>query len=309
MNNQMAVCRNSGAASPHNTIHWPDFNTGNHRTTCPQCGRDRARDKTLGVTMEADGSGVAHCFRCNYTDSFKSVESRRNLAALRPIQRPHAMPLWADAHAEQGATHKRSQLSDYGQGLWQSCSPINGTIGAAYLVARRCAMPPSGGHLRFHPALKHGPSGYVGPALVGLVTDALTGQAMSLHRTWVKADGNKAPIDPPRLMLGGHTKQGGVIRLWPDEAVEGRLAVGEGVETCLSLAHAFTPVWALVDAGNLAAFPVLSGVSDLLIAQDRDPAGEKAAQSCAKRWSLAGATVRITMQDANDLNDCVRGAA
>lgn len=308
MTNQMAVCRNSGAASPQNTIHWPDFKTGNQRTTCPQCGRDRARDKTLGVTMEADGSGVAHCFRCNYTESYKPVDSLSNSTALRPIKRPHTTPYVPDAHAG-GATLKRAQLSDYGQGLWQSCSAIKGTAGAAYLQARRCVMPPEAGHLRFHPALKHGPSGYVGPALVGLVTDALTGQAMSLHRTWVKADGNKAPIDPPRLMLGGHAKQGGVIRLWPDEAVAGLLAVGEGVETCLSLAHAFTPVWALVDAGNLVAFPVLSGVSDLLIAQDRDPAGEKAAQACAKRWSRAGVTVRITMQDANDLNDCVRGAA
>jgi len=41
-----------------------------------------------------------------------------------------------------------------------------------------------GGHI-----LRQNPSGYVGPALVAPVTDALTRTPMTLHRTWIKADG------------------------------------------------------------------------------------------------------------------------
>jgi putative DNA primase/helicase len=79
-----------------------------------------------------------------------------------------------------------------------------------------------------------------------------------------------------------------VCRLWPDDFVSHGLGVAEGIETALSLAHAYTPCWAAIDAGNLAALPVLAGVEVLVIAQDRDPAGEMAASDCADRWAAAG---------------------
>jgi phage/plasmid primase-like uncharacterized protein len=132
---------------------------------------------------------------------------------------------------------------------------------------------------------------------------------MTLHRTWVGPDGRKANVDPPRLLLGGHRKQGGVIRLWPDESVTRGLAVAEGVETALSLAWGFAPVWACIDAGNLAAFPHLSGVESLVIACDNDGAGRAAARACAARWVDAGAETFITRQTENDLNDVLMEVA
>ncbi len=149
------------------------------------------------------------------------------------------------------------------------------------------------------------PAAMSGPALVALVTDAVTDEPMTLHRTWVKPDGMKADVDPPRLLLGKHRKQGGVIRLWPDEAVSTGLAIGEGIETMLTIAHAFKPVWSAIDAGNLAAFPVLDGIESLLIVADHDEAGLKAAEQCADRWYRARREVRIAKspipgQDAND---------
>ncbi|MDH3461419.1 MAG: toprim domain-containing protein [Burkholderiaceae bacterium] len=127
----------------------------------------------------------------------------------------------------------------------------------------------------------------------------------SLHRTWVCGDGTKAPIDTPRLLLAGHAKAGAVCRLWPDEAVTMGLGVAEGIETALSLAHAFCPVWATVDASGLAALPVLAGVESLTIGADNDPAGIKAATTCADRWAAAGREVRIVKprEHKKDLND------
>lgn len=144
---------------------------------------------------------------------------------------------------------------------------------------------------------------------MGLITDAVTRQPLSLHRTWIQADGRKADVDPPRLLLGGHRKQGGVIRLWPDEAVTVGLGIAEGMETALSLAWAFAPVWACIDAGNLAAFPVLSGVEALTIGADNDAAGAAAAQECAARWATADDEVFITKQAENDLNDALMEVA
>jgi hypothetical protein len=40
-------------------------------------------------------------------------------------------------------------------------------------------------------------------------------ELLTLHRTWVTATGDKANVEPPRLLLGKHRKAGGVIRLFP----------------------------------------------------------------------------------------------
>ncbi|SFH60653.1 Toprim domain-containing protein [Nitrosospira sp. Nsp14] len=193
-------------------------------------------------------------------------------------------------------------LSEYGQELFDQTKPIEGPA-SDYLHARKCVVPPQDSDLRYHPALKH-PGGYIGPALVALVTDAITNRPITLHRTWIKSNGNKAEVEPPRLLLGGHRKAGGVIRLWPDTEVTLGLGVCEGIETSLSLAHAFTPVWSLVDAGNLASFPVLLGIEALSIGADNDAVGMKAARKCARGWTRAGKLVRIVIpQGQGDLND------
>ena len=265
-------------------IAWTQYTEGNHRARCPACGRSD-RDKTLGITL-SNGIGVAHCFRCEYVETHREDRNR--------VYR-------APAPAKL-ATQKHETLSDYGRSLWAACVPLAGTVGAQYLLHRRCVIPPADGDLRYHPNLEHKPSGTAGPALVALVTNALTAEPLTLHRTWVKPTG-KAALDPPRMLLGNHRKQGGVIRLWPEEYLTHGLAVTEGLETALSLAHGFAPVWAAIDAGNLATLPVLAGVECLVIGVDNDPAGVTGAHTCAARWADAGREVRLTRQAQNDLND------
>lgn len=270
------------------TIDW----RGPRRQCCPVCSRSD-RDKTCGVTVD-DRGGVAHCFRCGHK------ESMHEGPANTPERR----------QASRSAPVRHETLSDYGRELWAACMPLAGEA-LAYLQARACVIPPADGDLRWHPALKHPPSGLLVPALVALVTDALTGAPLTLHRTWIQANGNKAELDPPRMSLGGCRKQGGVVRLWPDEAVTLGLGVAEGIETCLSLAHAFTPVWACLDAGNLGAFPVLAGIESLLIGADHDDAGKAAAGACGARWAAAGREVAIVIPPRHkaDINDVALEAA
>jgi hypothetical protein len=202
---------------------------------------------------------------------------------------------------------QHERLSPFGHSLLRRCRrPLEGEP-RAYLLARECALPPADGDLYCHGAWLHPPSRTTAPALVALVTDAMTGEALTLHSTWTRADGTKAH---PRRLLGDHRKVGGVIRLWPDEAVTTGLAIAEGLETALSLAHAFTPVWACIDASNLRAFPVLPGIEALTIGADNDPAGREAAEACALRWHDAGREVRIVMAPdvGADLNDVARAA-
>lgn len=274
-------------------IAWPQFEAGNHRLPCPACGRGE-RDKTLGLTVEANGKGVAHCFRCAFVETYRPDHGAHHMAATRPLIKA--------ANAS-----KQETFSQYGRDLWEACMPLSG-VAVAYLEARHCLIPPGDGALRYQPFLKH-PSGYTGPALVGLVTDAVTRQPLSLHRTWIQADGRKAAVERPRLLLAGHRKQGGVIRLWPDEAVTAGLGVAEGIETALSMAWAYAPVWACIDASNLAALPCLAGIEALVIGADNDPAGAAASNACGARWNDAGVEVLVTRQAENDLNDVLAGEA
>jgi hypothetical protein len=125
--------------------------------------------------------------------------------------------------------------------------------------------------------------------MLARITDAVTGEPISLHFTRLATDGrSKAGTDRDKMLLAGHRKAGGVIRLWPDDAVTNGLGVAEGIETALAAAHALTPVWACVDAGNLAAFPVLPGIDALTVYADHDDAGLRAANNCAQRWADAG---------------------
>ena len=266
-------------------IDWQSYAPGEHRIECPSCGRG-GKDKTAGLTVEADG-GVLHCYRCNHTESYKP---ERGAVVRAPTITPQRPPTQV----------KHEVLSRWGRDFWRQCQAISG-VASKYLDYRRCLVPPKDGDLRWHPALRH-PSGYVGAALVALVTDATTREPLSLHRTWITPTG-KANVDPPRLQLANHSLKNGVIKLWPDTDVTGGLAICEGIETALSVAHAFTPVWSVLDAGHMAQFPVIRSVEILTIGCDNDKAGLDAAKQCATRWLNAGKTVRITRQRSNDLND------
>jgi len=268
---------------------------GTHRAACPRCQSVRARrnDQALAVTVEADGGLVWFCHRCHWTGGTRAGRQDQDREPLLAAKRVNA----ADG------------LSGYGQWLWRECQAITPSSPAGcYLASRRCVVP--SGDLRWHPALKHAASGLRFPALVGLVTDVKTGQPMSLHRTYLAWDGSgKAPVEASRLLLKGHCKRGGVIRLSSDAEVTDGLTVGEGIETGLSaLAAGYGPVWACIDAGNLAAFPLLSGIESLTVLVDNDAAGHAAFRAVAGRWLEAGREVRQFLAPEGDANDWWRRA-
>jgi hypothetical protein len=268
-------------------IDWQAYALGEYRIECPRCGRG-GRDKTLGLTIKTDTS-LAHCFRCEFVETYKAG---RESFTRGPTFKPQRTP----------SLIKHESLSQWGRDLWTECRALDG-LALEYLAYRRCVIPPKESDLRWHQRLKH-PSGYTGPALVGLVTDATTGEPLSLHRTWITPTG-KALVNPPRMHLANHSIKNGCIRLWPDKDVKTELAIAEGIETALSLAHGLTPVWSVTDAGHMAKFPVISSVETLTIAADNDSAGLSAANKCASHWVSHGKRVRVTRQHCNDINDLI----
>lgn len=215
-------------------------------------------------------------------------------AKLAEVKRPKS-----DRTAE--VIRDKLEWSDRAESIWRRTLPLAGSLGERYLRSRGCVLPPADGDLRYLP-----PSGDYPPSLCARVTDAPTAKPISLHFTRLRPDGfGKAGTDHDKLLLAGHRKRGGLIRLWPDEAVTYGLGIAEGIETALSAAHGYTPVWAAIDAGNLAGFAVLGGIETLVIFVDGDDAGMDAAASCGKRWHKAGRDVALVMpsQIGCDMND------
>ncbi len=255
------------------------------RGPCPQCNRG-PKDTALAITRDDRGT-VSFCHRCGYT----SAEQKANALAFSrwPQNRPDTLD---DSPLEWSLTAER---------IWRRTQPLRGSLGATYLESRGCRLPPADSGLRFLPLC-----GDLPPSLCGLVTDAATGRKLSLHFTRLAADGHgKAGTDCDKLLLRGHRKKGGVIRLWPDEAVSTGLALAEGIETALAAAQRCTPIWAAIDCANLSAFPVLDGIESLTIYADHDPAGIAAARDCARRWRDAGREVhaRVPKQPGQDVAD------
>jgi putative DNA primase/helicase len=76
--------------------------------------------------------------------------------------------------------------------------------------------------------------------------------------------------------------------------VDGRLAVGEGIETCLAL-RVITglPVWSAISAHGLETVGLPLGLAELVVGADRDPngVGERAAHALAQRALCEGVPV------------------
>jgi hypothetical protein len=267
-----------------------NYKAGAHRTACPKCNKS-PKDDALKVDISDEGS-VWYCHRCHWTGNAVSGTTREG-----ELQRRH--------HRDEP---KPATLQPEPLKLWHECRPIvSDRIAGKYLAGRSCGLVQN--DLRWHPAIWHPAERKEIPAMVALVTDIVSAEPISLHFTFLARDGSgKAPIERPRLYLAGHRKQGGVVRLFEDAEVDQGLIVGEGVETCLSWALEFRPIWACLDAGNVAAFPVLPGIEALTVLIDHDAAGQAAFEKVAARWRAAGREV-IGIRSpiaGEDINDAVQ---
>ena len=210
--------------------------------------------------------------------------------------------------------------------LWQRCRAIDGTHAEAYLRARaihRCRFSA----LRFHPALFYRDGSGVRrlPALVAAVTanteersgpgehpgpeehpgpGERPGHAaiVGIHRTWLDPrHPAKAAVSFPRKTLG--RVHGHAVRFGDPDA--GTLAVGEGIETVLSMVTAVPAITAAaaLSAGGLGAFTPPAGIARLVVARDNDAAGESAALRLRRRCTAMGVDCAVVVSEAGDFNE------
>ncbi len=193
--------------------------------------------------------------------------------------------------------------------LWDRCGPIDGSHAEAYLRARaihRCRFPA----LRFHASLPFRTDDGAWrrfPALVAAVTGD-DGALCGVHRTWLDPRRPaKARVSRPRKALG--CVHGLAVRFGDPDAAP-TLLVGEGIETVLSLVTAWPDTVlphavaaAALSAGSLGAFVPPNHVTRLIIAQDRDDEGERAALRLQLRCTRFGVATAMLLPAGNDFND------
>jgi len=161
---------------------------GEVRTTCPQCSasRRKSRDACLAVNIH---KGTWVCWHCEWKGS---LHGRLHASAL-----PLPPPLSAQPDERKRAALRR---------VWGEARPIIPADPVdTYLRQRGIALPLADlpAVLRSHPHLGYlheaGQRTYH-PAMVARVDDP-NGQGVSLHRTYLTADGQKADVPTVKKLM------------------------------------------------------------------------------------------------------------
>ena len=236
---------------------------------------------------------------CGFID-FRDVadEARRFLSLPRPEpalqHKPYATP------APTGSPEAARRLIAMSQ-------PIRRTLVETYLFNRGINAVHDAGALRFHPSCYYRPNETspteTRPAMIAAVTD-LGGLITGAHRTWLAPDGSgKAPVDTPRRAMGGLL--GHAVRFGAADDV---LAVGEGIETMLSLRCALPdmPMAAALSANHLAAVLLPPALRRLYIVRDADAAGDMAFAALTEHVGAAGIEALALSPRMGDFNEDLR---
>lgn len=260
---------------------------------CPLCGgntRFRFTDK--------NGEGMWICNKCGAGNGLTLVAkvNRWSLpeAAKAIAEEARIVPLQPYIAASRNEP-TRDELRSKLQKVWDDALPVvEGDPVWLYLHGRvpGLGMLPAPTDLRHHPRLPYshpyqdakGRTRYrkIGlfPALLAKIRDA-EGRPVNLQRIYLDAAGKKATLPDgaaaKKMMMGVAKYTGGGVHLYAPDG-SGRLGVGEGIETMLSVRAAYRnrlAVWSCLSEGGLRKFVIPSWVRELRIFADNDEPDEK----------------------------------
>lgn len=278
----------------------PVYLDGKHHS-CPFCGgKDRWRFD------DKDGSGSFICSGCGSGYGMDFVQRLRSWEfpeAAREVDSIIGRVQPDGVKPEREAADKAKALRRLlgGSGRVAQGSPVWNYL------ERRCGTPQAIlGDLREHPGLKHGPSGQTFPAMLSILRFA-DGTGAGVHRTYLTAEGTKAPVEPVRMMMPAPAPlAGSAIRLGP---CANRIGIAEGLETAICAGKLFgLPVWSAVSANLLMDWEPPEMVRSVVIFGDNDQSftGQAAAYELARRLRVKELDVEVQIpstlgQDWNDV--------
>ena len=269
----------------------------NRHGPCPFCrkGEDRFRFD------DKDGSGSFYCSQCGpgfgmdflmrlYGWSFKEAAMNVDRTVGR-VQESRRMD--ERTEADKVIAIKR---------VLRECRQVTrGDPVWAYLNRRTGIdlIPPD---IKYHPGLYHSDGG-MHPVMISILRGP-DGTGVTLHRTYLTKDGNKANVTQVKKFMPGRRLNGGAVRL---SRVAEHIGLSEGIETALAASMSFgVPVWASTNAVLMEQFMPPVGVKMVTIMGDNDASyvGQAAAYNLAKRLVRDGLTVNLKFPDMVDTDWC-----
>lgn len=270
--------------------------SGRNSLVCHGPGHS-ARDRSLSVTFTGEDFAVFSHAGDDWRACKDHVRARLGIEA----------PIGGTIPIVTSAAMDEAERSERALELWDGALPLKGTAAETYLASRGVSY--GGDALRWHPFCPFGKA-RVG-CMVALVRGIVTNEPQAVHRTAIDPGGRKLSHlgSNGRLSLG--PVGGGAVKLTEDADVTTVLAIGEGIETALSIRELpdleHMPVWSVLSAGGIAGFPVQPGIESLWIAADNDASGtgDKASRQAAARLEAEGLEVITLSLDTvgSDLND------
>jgi hypothetical protein len=246
--------------------------------------------------------------------------------ALTPQERAKAEALAADrrrAQAQKDAAEK-AKKRESAKTLFFGGEPFAGSPAEAYLAGRAIdlnRLPRRPAALKFSPAVWCKEAGRDLPAMLACVTDAAAGAVMGTHRTWIERAGEgwvKARLEDAKKSLGD--VKGGLIPLNRGHSGVGLkdgpagewLAIGEGIETCLSyaIANPAVRVASCVALGFLGSVRLPEHVGGIYVLADNDPTTAVLDRELAKLTERGLPFVAVRPPEGHkDFNDWLKALA
>ena len=261
----------------------------------------RRSDSGGWCRLYLDGrAGVFGDFRLGLTCHWSDRDTRPPTLALRQQRAVELKKAQAEAANVQAIQWARADAAN--TTIWSQAIPISADDPVArYLAGRNLHLESWPSALRYHLGLEYWQDGnYLGrfPAMLGEVTDA-HGKQISLHRTYLTHDGQKAPVDVVKKLTAASSRlSGACIRLGESKVIKDKLirGVAEGIETALAcMAASGTPTVSAVSAQGMLQLKLPDGVERLLIYADNDlnGVGQQAASFLTRRARKAGLAVKV----------------
>ncbi|AOH87150.1 virulence-associated protein E (plasmid) [Sphingomonas panacis] len=230
-----------------------------------RCPAHADRDPSLSI-RQGDRGMLVTCFAgCPPDDVLREL---RRIRPGRHYTPPHAARPLGTANVQR---------------IWDQASDVRNTLAERYLARRNLLPPPP--DIRFHPRCPYlpMPKTVFLPALLIAVRETRT--LVAIQRIFLDRDS----ADYTRKVMLGTPLSGA----WQGRGGGPTLAIAEGFET----AEAFfrlndVPCWASLGARRLDQLVIPASITTLLIAQDNDPEGRRAAERAEDHYGRLGLAIR-----------------
>ena len=229
---------------------------------CPMCG-----GKDRFIFDDKEGRGTYHCNQCGAGTGLQLISHIKGWQmnqVVKEVGKVVGEVEYKQPDAGQSDQQKKEALNK----AWAGAQAIRSGDPAQTYLSKRTGCLWASNALRYHAELWHPDEKKTYPAMIAKVTD-IDNKPVSIHRTFLDADGTKARISKAKMVMSSTIPDGSAIRLMPHDHI---LGIAEGIETALSASVLFgVPVWAAISAAVMSKWKAPISVEKVIIFGDNDP--------------------------------------